>query len=817
MQVAEDEINTIEVGSIIMYDPENVPPEHCFYCLCHSPASLLLCESSQKWFCSMVCQRGTHISWHREFTGNTVWSFHPLNPRWNGRLACERCNKTDISMLSLADYQNIFCRKCAINEKNLRPALVLEEILSNGRILDKILEEPSEYVRVRCRNINKKQIKLIENNISLGRDPFSGLDDNPDFGPPMTRIKRIYENAEEYSRIYTELVIQDMRYNEKLSSTAKIANIKISFDRNIARFKYDTLESGLKLRVGSYLEIYDFNSKTKICDSVVSNVNSQNNKVTVKLLKNNLRETNKRICEIKTKFIPIPYERMIDTLQYFAQDCIDHRFKNIVLGKSIQIQEESLHIDSDGLSAPNLPPLNESQKDAVLLALKRNFSIIQGPPGTGKTHSCATLVWLLCKYLKNRLGRRLKVLVTSNSNVAVDNLVERISKTGVKVVKVAARLREKIRNTNQVVEKLSSHNILREKIYRDHPNIQDLYDLKFEYDEVLESAQYKALMEVVKPALTEILEGFDVICCTNIVAADDRLSDFEFPFVIIDEANQSIEPETLIPLLFGLEKLVLVGDQMQLGPISKCNKTVTAGLTRSLMTRMIHLGHEAKVLQWQYRMHPVISEFPRTFFYNGDIIDGISSPDRPLIANLWPNEIPNIFLHNESSEASTGGACSVSNTNEAFNAVGVILKFREKGIELNEIVVLTPYEAQKRAILEICLMKKIEVKVYNVDEFQGNEVNYLIFSTVRSNTDGDIGFLNDFRRMNVAITRAKYGMVILGNWRTLVKSRLWVRLIDHYQQKHMIFEGVFGNLRMLNVEVPFMTPYNFIDCFPYST
>ena len=167
--------------------------------------------------------------------------------------------------------------------------------------------------------------------------------------------------------------------------------------------------------------------------------------------------------------------------------------------------------------------------------------------------------------------------------------------------------------------------------------------------------------------------------------------------------------------------------------------------------------------------------------------------------------------------ASTGGACSVSNANEAFNTVEVILKFREKGIQLNEIVVLTPYEAQKRLILEICQMKNIDVKVYNVDEFQGNEVNYLIFSTVRSNMDGDIGFLNDFRRMNVAITRAKFGMVILGNWRTLIKSKLWGHLIEHYHKKHMIFEGVFGNLRMLNLEVPTLAPYNFVDCFPYST
>jgi regulator of nonsense transcripts 1 len=301
------------------------------------------------------------------------------------------------------------------------------------------------------------------------------------------------------------------------------------------------------------------------------------------------------------------------------------------------------------------------------------------------------------------------------------------------------------------------------------------------------------------------------------VAADDRLSDFEYPFVLIDEANQSIEPESLIPLLFGCKKLILVGDQMQLGPVSKCSKTVTAGLTRSLMTRMIHLGHNPSILQHQYRMHPSISSFPRNFFYEGQLIDGITSTDRPIIPNFWLNDIPNIFLHHESNEASTGGACSVSNVNEAFIAAEVLQKIIEKGVNSDEIIVLTPYEAQKRTILEVFNRKRSNVKVYNIDEFQGNEANYIIFSTVRSNTDGDIGFLSDFRRLNVAITRAKYGMVVLGNCKTLSKTKLWSHLIKDYADKHMIFEGMFGSLRVHNIVVPDPPEYKFDEEFPYSS
>ena len=819
MQANEDEIQNSEFLPLEAYDFELIPPEHCFYCGVHNPNSILQCQTCSNWYCTDPISGGSHFTWHLNLRDHKIWSNHPRSAKFQGLFHCKRCSNSNMTMLCVLNKTEILCRGCGMKAKNYDKNACFEDLISNGNPSSTAFGQSSIEEKEKKRKLNKRQVNKIEDNIKKGLRPFDGLEDLPEFIPPMTKIKKAYSSAEEYTSMYRGLLYQDMKYNEEDTKTKNISGIRMVFNGLNGKFDYDRLETGIKLSVGSPITIYRHkgNGLDEISDGIVISIDSTTKKVSFKAKKRHPDLKTGDNFELKVKFIAVPYERMLNGLNDFPK--ILKNLKNNIIGKIIQISNSGFSnsaIDtppSDWI-APNLEPLNDSQLHALKQALKSNIALIQGPPGTGKTQSSAVFVWKLNSLLKNR-GNKSKILVTSNSNVAVDNLLERIHKTGLRVIKVASKLRESIKSSSQTVHDNSLHVLLKKFVHENHKKMSDLFDMKYEYDEQLEEKRFKELMDVVNPTIRKILNEADVICCTNIVSADPRLKGFIFPYVLIDEASQLTEPETLLPALKGCRQLVLVGDQMQLGPMTKCRRTQAAGFTRSLMIRLIHLGIQPSLLQYQYRMHPSISEFPGLFFYNDQLLNGINSSHRPLIQDFWPNDVPNIFLHNEFTEASSGKN-SISNVNEAFEVLNVIKKLNEKGVGYQRIVVLTPYEAQKKAIVELTLMDKIEIKVLNIDEFQGNEEDYIVFSTVRSNIDNNIGFLNDFRRMNVAITRAKFGLIILGNCKILGKSKLWGHLVKYYSSQKMIYEGNFGKLRLCTYPPPDPAPYNFDDLFPYS-
>ena len=306
-----------------------------------------------------------------------------------------------------------------------------------------------------------------------------------------------------------------------------------------------------------------------------------------------------------------------------------------------------------------------------------------------------------------------------------------------------------------------------------------------------------------------------VICCTFITSFDSRLDLFKYKYVLIDEANQSTEPECILPLLRGAKQVVLVGDHMQLGPITKCRSAASAGLNRSLFIRLVHMGINPYILSTQYRMHPAIREFPISFFYENMLSDGVICAERedPRLSNFWPNKIPVFFLHHKDGEGNAGSGNSIVNPNEAVLAYNVYKELRRLNVEEDQIAIITPYDAQKKFLLQI--HHGLE-NVLTIDEFQGSEKNYIIFSSVRSNDSKSIGFLNDFRRLNVAITRAKYGLIIIGDAELLANSDLWANLIKFYSNNNMIFEGGIRNLRLIRINTPNLAPYDFRQNFPYG-
>lgn len=421
-------------------------------------------------------------------------------------------------------------------------------------------------------------------------------------------------------------------------------------------------------------------------------------------------------------------------------------------------------------SAPGLPELNHSQMYAVKSVLQKPLSLIQGPPGTGKTVTSASIVYHLAKMNPGQ------VLVCAPSNVAVDQLTEKIHSTGMKVVRLTAKSREALDSS---VAFLTLH----QQVARSttHVELQKLIMLKNEQGE-LSSADERKHKALVRAAEREILGAADVICCTCVGAGDPRLAKLKFRTVLIDEATQAAEPECMIPIVLGCKQAVLVGDHQQLGPVIMNKKAARAGLTQSLFERLVVLGNRPIRLQVQYRMHPCLSEFPSNMFYEGTLQNGVTAPER-LRKNVdfpWPApDTPMFFYQNLGQEEISSSGTSFLNRTEASNVEKIVTKFFRAGVVPGQIGVVTPYEGQRSYIVNYmqyngALKKDLykEVEVASVDAFQGREKDYIILSCVRSNEHQGIGFLNDPRRLNVALTRAKYGVVILGNPKVLSKVRL---------------------------------------------
>lgn len=442
---------------------------------------------------------------------------------------------------------------------------------------------------------------------------------------------------------------------------------------------------------------------------------------------------------------------------------------------------------------PNLPELNKSQMFAVKQSAQRSLTLIQGPPGTGKTVTSASIVYHFVK------SGHTPVLVCAPSNIAVDQLTEKIHRTGLKVVRLCAKSREAI---NSPVSFLALHNQIRKM--EGHSEFKKLQQLKDETGE-LSSSDEKRYRVLKKLCERELLESADVICCTCVGAGDPRLSRFKFHSMLIDESMQATEPECMVPVVLGARQLVLVGDHCQLGPVVMCKKAGRAGLSRSLFERLVVVGIRPIRLEVQYRMHPALSEFPSNLFYEGSLQNGVHGSERQMkgIDFPWPiPEKPMFFYCCQGQEEIAGSGTSYLNRTEAAYVEKITTKFLKSGIKPEQLGIITPYEGQRAFLVQYMqhngsFHSKLyqEIEVASVDAFQGREKDIIIFSCVRSNEHQGIGFLNDPRRLNVALTRARYGIIIVGNPKVLSKQAIWNHLLTFYKESKVLVEGPLNNLK----------------------
>lgn len=341
------------------------------------------------------------------------------------------------------------------------------------------------------------------------------------------------------------------------------------------------------------------------------------------------------------------------------------------------------------------------------------------------------------------------ILATSDSNIAVDNLVEGCVAVGLRAVR------------------LGRPEAIRPELLRfciDRP--PSSYNAGGNQNFGSTGAQaFKDRMKTLKKA--------QIICCTCIGSGGDILDAMTFDRVLVDEATQATEPAVLVPLMRGCRQLVLVGDHCQLPPTVLSTRAEEEGHGVPLFSRMVACGVPPFMLDTQYRMHPCIAMFPSDLFYGGKLLNGVTAPERrPLAGFPWPREeFPVAFLPVQGVEMDDG----VSKMNEAeaaaaYNAVAALLEGGQCSV--SDIAVVTPYAAQARLIRR--LTRRLTqnsgppfIEVSSVDGFQGREKEAVVFSAVRSNDYGAIGFTSDWRRVNVSFTRARRALIVIGNDQTL--------------------------------------------------
>ena len=674
-----------------------------------------------------------------------------------------------------------------------------------------LVKKPSDAEALRARTLNVSQINRLEElwrtNPSATLQDVLTVDGDLNDAEPAP-VQTLYEDAYQYQNIMGPLVKLEADYDKHMKEQQTQENITVRWDKGLngKRIAFFTLaqpEAEQRLVTGDELLLRHpgdaTHSQWQGSGSVVRLSASEEVGIELKAGGDAPIDLNHGFS-VDLVWKSIAYDRMQVALKTFAVDetSVSGYIYHRLLGHEVEQPQMRIALPRR-FGAPGLPELNHSQVFAVKEVLQKALSIVQGPPGTGKTVTSASIVYHLAKQNQGQ------TLVCAPSNVAVDQLTEKIHRTGLRVVRFCAKSREMV---DSRVEYLTLHYQVR---HLDTPERAELHKLQLLKDELgeLSQADEKKFNSLKRAAEREILQAADVVCCTCSAAGDPRISLLRFRQCLIDEATQATEPECLIPIVLGAKQLVLVGDHCQLGPVVMCKKAAKAGLGTSLFERLVMLSLRPIRLQVQYRMHPCLSEFPSNTFYEGTLQNGVTSAERQgTLPFPWPNpNRPMFFYTSVGQEEVSASGTSYLNRTEASNVEKLVSRFLSDGVEPDQIGVITPYEGQRAYIVSYMqrngtLQQKLyaDIEVASVDAFQGREKDFIILSCVRSNERQGIGFLNDPRRLNVALTRARYGLVVLGNPKVLSKQPLWNNFLVHFKEQEVLVEGPLNALKRSMVQ-----------------
>ena len=454
----------------------------------------------------------------------------------------------------------------------------------------------------------------------------------------------------------------------------------------------------------------------------------------------------------------------------------------------------------------HFPYLNVTQEEAVNQVLRaKDVAIVHGPPGTGKT---TTLV----EAIREALMRENQVLVCAQSNMAVDWISEKLVDRGINVLRIG--------NPTRVNDKMLSFTY--ERRFEAHPDYPQLWAIRKAIRDLRahrkrSDEKYHQKLESLKSRATELeirinneLFGEARVVASTLVGSANRLLDgHKFGTLFIDEAAQALEAACWIPMR-RVSRVIFAGDHCQLPPTIKSIAALKAGLGKTLMERIVEMHPEAvTLLKIQYRMNDEIMRFSSNYFYDGQVESAPDVKYRSIldmdIPMTWidTSEFKKILEDKEKLEEDkrtlfqeefVGESFGRVNKAEAeltllalqnyFNKIGKQRLLDER----IDVGIISPYRAQVQ-LLRRMLMKweffkpfRRQISVNTVDGFQGQERDIIVISMVRSNDEGQIGFLRDLRRMNVAITRARMKLIILGDRETMTRHPFYRQLWQYIEE-----------------------------------
>ncbi|XP_069834598.1 5'-3' DNA helicase ZGRF1 isoform X5 [Dendropsophus ebraccatus] len=431
------------------------------------------------------------------------------------------------------------------------------------------------------------------------------------------------------------------------------------------------------------------------------------------------------------------------------------------------LQIARMMADSDGIQGPQAAPI----------------TVIHGVFGAGKSYLLAVVVLFLVQLFEaynppeEHCSFHWKLLISSSTNVAVDRVLLGLLDLGFdQFIRVGS--------IRKIAKPILPHS-LHAGSENESEQLKELLALLKQDLTPGEKAYVRKSIELHKVGTNKTLLGqVRVVGATCAACPFPCLSNLKFPVVILDECSQITEPASLLPIArFQCEKLILVGDPKQLSPTIQGSEAAHEfGLEQTLFDRLCLMGHQAVMLRTQYRCHPSISALANELFYEGNLVNGVSEDDRkPLLA--W---LPTLCFYNANGTELVEGNNSFYNVEEANFTVKLIQSLIASGIEGSMIGVITLYKAQMNKVC--CMLSSAAVndpsnmkaiQVSTVDAFQGAEKEIIILSCVRTR---QVGFIDSEKRMNVALTRGKRHLLIVGSLACLRKNKLWEQVIHHCER-----------------------------------
>ncbi|MFL5451399.1 MAG: AAA domain-containing protein [Myxococcales bacterium] len=459
---------------------------------------------------------------------------------------------------------------------------------------------------------------------------------------------------------------------------------------------------------------------------------------------------------------PVTHDRLLGAVRRMQEQA---RWHSVLRGEALRSGEAPQPVAA--------APLNAEQLAAVELAERaQDLALVHGPPGTGKTT-------VLVEIIRRAAARKTPVLACAPSNLAVDNLVERLAAAGARPVRLGHPAR--------VLETVLDHTL--EARVREHEQGRIAADLvrealkmrdasrkqrtkrgpgRFSESRAMERearALFAEAREREDRAEADVLERAEVVLATLTGVDTPALRGRRFELAVVDEATQAIEPAAYLALLRA-DRAVLAGDHLQLAPSVLSAVAQKGGLGVSLFERMA-LSHPSAMvtLAEQHRMNDRILRYPNKALYGGALrshpdVAAHSIDDAPLEVI----DTAGRGFEEETPEASD----SKANEGEAGLAAAEVERIIQKGVRPEDIAVIAPYEAQVQRLRQVLAGRIDEgLEIDTVDGFQGREKEAVVVTLVRSNDEGDLGFLADIRRMNVALTRARKKLVVIGDSATV--------------------------------------------------